>query len=299
MQADPNAARFTFDRIYDESAANRTVFDHVALPIVASALEGFNGTIFAYGQTASGKTYTMEGTAKDVGIVPLALKEVFRGAKDAMKNRRQSYEIKVSYLEIYNEVIKDLLEPANKNIRILSQPDNSVRVEGVSEIPVQNARSAFEALAKGSKERNIASTNMNEHSSRSHTIFSLIIARATLDPASGDRIGVIKTAHLHLVDLAGSERIQHTGAEGQRLKEGSAINKSLLALTNVIQRLSSSKTYDHIPYRDSKLTRILQPALGGTSRTAIICTITPASSHIGESTSTLQFGSRAKVITNK
>ncbi|KAI9477418.1 kinesin motor domain-containing protein, partial [Coemansia mojavensis] len=256
---------------------------------------GFNGTIFAYGQTSSGKTHTMHGSGQEPGIIKLAVQEIF----DTVKNdTKREYLIRVSFLEIYNEVLRDLLEPTKCNLKIHENAKREIFVGDLSEHIVFNAEHVEEILQKGDRNRHIAGTNMNERSSRSHTIFRIVIESRSL-AESEEFMGAVMVSCLNLVDLAGSERVGQTGAEGQRLKEGAHINKSLLALGTVIGRLSEDGSdYGHIPYRDSKLTRILQPSLGGNAKTLIICTITPSPDYIDEALSTLKFASRAKTIRN-
>lgn len=208
--------------------------------------------------------------------------------------------MRCSYLEIYNEVITDLLDAEKTNLKIHESLSSGIFVGGLSEEPVFDSEDALALLSKGEEHRHVGSTNINEHSSRSHTIFRMVIESKELSADNRDSyIGPLKISVLNFVDLAGSERISITGAEGVRLKEGGHINKSLLALTSVISKLSEGNDRSHIPYRDSKLTRILQPSLGGNAKTAIICALTPASEYIDESVSTLKFASRAKTIKNK
>lgn len=262
-----------------------------------STLAGVNGTIFAYGQTSSGKTHTMQGDSTHPGVIPLAIKDVFDNIGTTPD---REFLLRMSYLEIYNEMIRDLLTPEHDNLKIHETVDRKIYVGNLTEEIVTNADDVFQLLAKGEGNRHVGVTNMNERSSRSHTIFRMVIEsreRNVDDPRSSMSADPVKISCLNLVDLAGSERVGHTGAEGIRLKEGGHINKSLLTLGTVIKKLSDGND-SHIPYRDSKLTRILQPSLGGNARTAVICTITPACGHVEESLSTLKFASRAKSIRN-
>ncbi|KAJ2111410.1 hypothetical protein GGF48_005490, partial [Coemansia sp. RSA 921] len=232
----------------------------------------------------------------------------------------REYLIRVSFLEIYNEVLRDLLEPTKINLKIHENAKREIFVGDLSEHIVFNADQVEELLQKGDRNRHVAGTNMNERSSRSHTIFRIVIesrekVEGDCDGENGlakrqqrlstgsfadseEFTGAVMVSCLNLVDLAGSERVGQTGAEGQRLKEGAHINKSLLALGTVIARLSEDSDRGHIPYRDSRLTRILQPSLGGNAKTLIICTITPSPDYIDEALSTLKFASRAKTIRN-
>ncbi|KAJ1678465.1 hypothetical protein EV182_003995, partial [Spiromyces aspiralis] len=257
----------------------------------------------------------MHGTNTDPGIIKLAVRNMFDIIE---KTKNREFLIRVSYLEIYNEVIRDLLDPTKTNLKIHETVKREIFVGGLSEQIVFSAKEVEQLLERGDRNRHIGGTNMNERSSRSHTIFRIIIeSRERLEPGDDDDkdsqmmgssfaddenggfTGAVKVSCLNLVDLAGSERVGQTGAEGQRLKEGAHINKSLLALGTVISRLSEEGgDCGHVPYRDSKLTRILQTSLGGNARTAIICTITPAAAYSDETLSTLKFASRAKTITN-
>ncbi|KAI8902036.1 P-loop containing nucleoside triphosphate hydrolase protein [Globomyces pollinis-pini] len=249
------------------------------------------GTIFAYGQTSSGKTHTMFGHKDEPGIMPLATTHIFR---HILKTVNREFLVRVSYVEIYNEVIKDLLKPENDNLKIHQNPNGEIFVGDLSEHVVSSVANVESLMMLGDSNRHTGETYMNDESSRSHTIF-----RMTIESREKNSVGAVKVSVLNLVDLAGSERVGHTGAEGIRLKEGGHINKSLLALGTVIGRLSEGKDTGHIPYRDSKLTRILQSSLGGNARTSIICTVTPAMLHIDETITTLRFANRAKCIQNR
>ncbi|KAJ2886189.1 hypothetical protein H4R27_000848 [Coemansia aciculifera] len=322
---------FTFDKVFDQKDTTQTVYNDIVKEIITSSMSGFNGTIFTYGQTSSGKTHTMYGSGTELGIIKLAVRNMF----DIVANdTTREYLIRVSFLEIYNEIIRDLLEPTMTNLKIHENPKREIYVGELSHQVVFNADEVEEVLLKGDSNRQVAGTNMNERSSRSHTIFSIVVeSREKADPTaasaatsacgpngrdsdvtsngrqrlstgsafeSGKFTGAVKVSSLNLVDLAGSERVGQTGVEGQRLKEGAHINKSLLSLGTVIARLAEDGgDRGHIPYRDSKLTRILQPSLGGNAKTLIICTITPSPDYIEEALSTLKFASRAKTIQNK
>lgn len=316
---------FFFDNVFQPPANNAVIFENIAKPVVASAVEGVNGVIFAYGQTAAGKTHTMLGNDIDPGVTPRSIQGVFDYI-GACPSRQ--FLLRATYIEIYNEIIRDLLFPANDNLKIHEDAINKrVFVDAKEEI-VSSVEQVMNIIALGEQVRAVGETNMNDRSSRSHTIFSLKIEsremtaadardrRRTIalqsgvpfeeedeadedDDASNDGVA-IRASSLSLVDLAGSERASFTKAQGMRLVEGGHINKSLLTLGNVINKLSSSESRSlaHIPYRDSKLTRLLQPALGGNARTAIICAVTPAVLHMDETMSTLKFASRAKKVTN-
>ncbi|XP_028410863.1 centromere-associated protein E-like [Dendronephthya gigantea] len=292
----PNTT-FTFDRIFSKDKSTIDLYMDFAKPIVLSVMEGINGTLFAYGQTSSGKTYTMSGTVDSPGIIPFALDEVFNCIS---KSQNREFLLRVSYMEIYNEIITDLLNPKSTNLRIRENVDREISVEKLTERVVTSVDEIIDVMKIGEKNRHIGGTNMNERSSRSHTIFRMVAesrethSRNSIE--SGEFDGAVKVSHLNLVDLAGSERASVTGAEGIRLREGGFINKSLFALGNVINKLSEGES-TFVPFRDSKLTRILQNSLGGNAKTSIICAVTPASTD--ETLSTLQFASRAKRIKNR
>ncbi|KAJ8773251.1 hypothetical protein K2173_028428 [Erythroxylum novogranatense] len=290
---------YAFDRIFDESCTNASVYELLTRDIIHAAVDGFNGTAFAYGQTSSGKTFTMNGSETDPGIIRRAVKDVFNRI-DMITDRE--FLIRVSYMEIYNEEINDLLTVENQKLQIHESLERGIFVAGLREEIVNNSEQVLKLIESGEVNRHFGETNMNSRSSRSHTIFRMVIESKGKDTNSADDYSsgdAIRVSVLNLVDLAGSERIAKTGAGGVRLKEGKHINKSLMILGNVINKLSEGvKQRGHIPYRDSKLTRILQPALGGNAKTSIICTIAPEEVHVEESKGTLQFASRAKRITN-
>ncbi|ONI33365.1 hypothetical protein PRUPE_1G419600 [Prunus persica] len=285
---------YAFDHVFDEGCKNSRVYELLTKDIIHAAVEGFNGTAFAYGQTSSGKTFTMNGSEKDPGIIHRAVRDVFDRIQ--MISHRE-FLIRVSYMEIYNEEINDLFAVENQKLQIHESLERGIFVAGLREEIVSNAEQVLKLIESGEVNRHFGETNMNARSSRSHTIFRMVIESNAKDTSSS--IDAIRVSVLNLVDLAGSERIAKTGAGGVRLKEGKYINKSLMILGNVINKLSDgAKNRGHIPYRDSKLTRILQPALGGNAKTSIICTIAPEEVHIEETKGTLQFASRAKRITN-
>ena len=291
---------FTLDRVFGPTATTALVFDHSVRPIVESAMDGYHASVFAYGQTNTGKTYTMSGTKENPGIVPLAVEDCFR-LIDTLDTPRE-YLLRVSFLEIYNEQIIDLLTTNPQPVRIFETNNGDVVVRGLSEEVVSSPAQVFSLICQGETRRQVGSTNMNKHSSRSHTIFRIWIeSRSTEQPHSNVRV-----SSLSLVDLAGSESIRLTGSTGERRKEGQYINKSLMALGQVVYKLSEIKRQGnvsdkqiHIPYRDSKLTRLLQPSLSGNAQIVIICNISPQASHLEESHNTLKFAIRAKRIQQK
>ncbi|XP_017110307.1 kinesin-like protein KIN-7O isoform X2 [Drosophila elegans] len=285
--ADSHAEPCVFDYVFGEGASNQEVFDRMAKHIVHACMQGFNGTIFAYGQTSSGKTYTMMGDGQNPGVMVLAAKEIFQ---QISTETDRDFLLRVGYIEIYNEKIYDLLNKKNQDLKIHESGNGMVNVN-CEECIITSEDDLLRLLCMGNKERTVGETNMNERSSRSHAIFRIIIESRKSDRSADD--AVIQSV-LNLVDLAGSERADQTGARGARLKEGGHINKSLLFLSNVIKSLSENVDNKFISFRDSKLTRILQASLGGNAFTSIICTIKP--SIMEESQSTLSFATRAKKI---
>ncbi|XP_022147755.1 kinesin-like protein KIN-7O isoform X2 [Momordica charantia] len=294
-----NPNKFEFDRIFGEDCKTFEVYQARTKEIVASAVRGFNGTVFAYGQTNSGKTHTMRGSPTEPGIIPLAVHNLFDLIQQDVD---REFLLRMSYMEIYNEEINDLLVPEHRKLQIHESLERGIYVAGLREEIVASSEQVLDLMEFGESHRHIGETNMNLYSSRSHTIFRMIIeSRDKVEDGNiGNSCDAVRVSVLNLVDLAGSERAAKTGAEGIRLKEGSHINKSLMTLGTVIKKLSegAESQGSHVPYRDSKLTRILQPALGGNANTAIICNITLAQIHADETKSTLQFASRALRVTN-
>jgi kinesin family member 5 len=270
------------------------VFDFSIRSTVDDILNGYNGTVFAYGQTGAGKSYTMMGPDIDdpdgKGIIPRIVEQIFSSIMTSPGNIE--YTVRVSYMEIYMERIRDLLQPQNDNLPIHEEKNRGIYVKGLLEIYVSSVQEVFEVMRRGGTARAVAATNMNQESSRSHSIFVITITQKNVETGSA------KSGQLFLVDLAGSEKVGKTGASGQTLEEAKKINKSLSALGMVINSLTDGKS-THIPYRDSKLTRILQESLGGNSRTSLIINCSPASYNADETLSTLRFGVRAKAIKNK
>eukprot|EP00948_MAST-09A_sp_MAST-9A-sp1_P000528 g528.t1 len=262
-------------------------------------MDGFNGTIFAYGQTGSGKTYCMLGSEDNKGVIPNMITELFQNIEAKQQSGAQCI-VTISYLEIYNDVIKDLLNPSDTILKIREHPKMGIYVEGLAEIVSTSGDDVMRLLQQGNSVRAVATTQMNERSSRSHSCFIIKIAqqREEILSETKNRKRVQKLdAKVNLVDLAGSERVAKSGASGQLLKEGAAINKSLSALGNVINALAEGSKY--VPYRDSKLTRLLQESLGGNSCTVMLATISPADYNYSETRSTLQYANRAKRIKNE
>ncbi|XP_032080246.1 centromere-associated protein E [Thamnophis elegans] len=287
---------FVFDRVFHSNNSTKEVYQGVAAPIIKSAVQGYNGTIFAYGQTASGKTYTILGTKDGPGILAMAINDVFN---TICRIPDREFLLRISYMEIHNETIQDLLCSNNrkkKSLVVREDINRNIYVEDLNEEVVVSPEEVISWLKKGEKNRHYGETKMNERSSRSHTIFRMIIESKEKYTSGSSYEGAVMVSHLNFVDLAGSERASQTGAEGIRLKEGCNINRSLFILGQVIKKLCDDQSGGFINYRDSKLTRILQNSLGGNAKTVIICTITPAS--LEETLSTLQFASTAKKMKN-
>ncbi|XLS61094.1 hypothetical protein HN51_015322 [Arachis hypogaea] len=279
---------YAYDRVFGPTTTTRHVYDVASQHVVSGAMEGINGTIFAYGVTSSGKTHTMHGDQRSPGIIPLAVKDAFSIIQET-PNRE--FLLRVSYLEIYNEVVNDLLNPAGQNLRIREDAQGTF-VEGIKEEVVLSPAHALSLIAAGEEHRHVGSTNFNLLSSRSHTIFTLTIESSPCGENSEGE--AVTLSQLNLIDLAGSESSK-AETTGMRRREGSYINKSLLTLGTVISKLTEDKP-SHIPYRDSKLTRLLQSSLSGHGRVSLICTVTPSSSSTEETHNTLKFAHRAKHI---
>ncbi|XP_061687433.1 kinesin heavy chain-like isoform X2 [Syngnathoides biaculeatus] len=283
---------YVFDQVFATSATQEQVYHTCAKHIVKDVLGGYNGTIFAYGQTASGKTHTMEGTLHDpqgMGIIPRIAEDIFEHIFAMDENLE--FHIKVSYFEIYMDKIRDLLDVTKTNLSVHEDKYRVPYVKGCTERFVTSPEEVMDVIDEGKVNRHVAVTNMNEHSSRSHSIFLISIKQENVETEQK------LTGKLYLVDLAGSEKVSKTGAEGAVLDEAKNINKSLSALGNVISALAEG-TKSHVPYRDSKMTRILQDSLGGNCRTTMFICCSPSSYNDVETRSTLMFGQRAKTIRN-
>ncbi|CAM6098097.1 unnamed protein product [Calypogeia fissa] len=285
----PYPASYSFDRVFGPGCPTQRVYEEGAKDVALSSLTGLNSTIFAYGQTSSGKTFTMRG------VTETAVRDIYESIE---KNNERNFVLKVAALEIYNEIVKDLLNPESGPLRLMDDPERGTVVERLQEEIVRDATHLRQILAICEAQRQVGETSLNDNSSRSHQIIRLTIESFPRGLPQGV-ISNALVASLNFVDLAGSERASQTLSEGTRLKEGGHINRSLLTLSTCIRKLSvGGKTKGHIPYRDSKLTRILQHSLGGNARTAIICTMSPAHAHVEQSRNTLFFASRAKEVTN-
>ncbi|CAH8269611.1 unnamed protein product [Arabidopsis lyrata] len=287
---------FSLDRVFYEDSTQAALYEFLALPIMRDAVNGINGTIITYGQTGAGKTYSMEGPGihdcddHNKGLLPRVVHGMFQQISSS--NDFARYTVKLSMVEIYMEKVRDLLDLSKANIQIKENKTQGILLSGVTEVPVSDSAEALQHLCTGLANRAVGETQMNMSSSRSHCAYLFTIQQ---DSVKDKRV---KTGKLILVDLAGSEKADKTGAEGRVLEEAKTINKSLSALGNVINALTSgsSSKANHIPYRDSKLTRILQDALGGNSRMALLCCCSPSTLNASETLSTLRFGMRAKHI---
>lgn len=302
---------FTFDYCYDFDSSQEQVYIDIGEPIIKQALEGFNCTVFAYGQTGSGKSHSMMGNDADRGIIPRLNDGLWEKVSAALQKGQEdengpelAFLITVSFLEIYNEQIKDLLNPSKKQLEIREDlGGRGIYVEDLCELVVKSAQDVLKLIEQGNTVRRVAATKMNDQSSRSHSCFTIKIEqRTTLKLDNGKTRETTVKAKLNLVDLAGSERADKTGATGSVLKEGANINKSLMALGNVINALSegtgAGPGTKHIPYRDSKLTRLLQESLGGNASTVMLAAISPADYNYDETLGTLKYANRAKSIAN-
>ncbi|XP_031627894.1 osmotic avoidance abnormal protein 3 isoform X2 [Contarinia nasturtii] len=303
---------FRFDSAYDAKSSTESIYNDICYPLVENVLEGYNGTVFAYGQTGCGKSHTMQGpdvpsgillTSEQIaqrGLISRSFDHIFEAMSVTAGVR---YLPLVSYLEIYNENIRDLLNPSisSGTLVLKEQPNEGVVVQHLSTHAVHSAEECEQLLAIGTKNRMVGATLMNAGSSRSHSIFVINLEQITTSNGAAsdeENVAIIKKGKLNLVDLAGSERQAKTGATGDRLKEATKINLSLSALGNVISALVDGKS-KHIPYRDSKLTRLLQDSLGGNTKTIMIACISPAEFNYDETLSTLRYASRAKNISNR
>ncbi|CAI5467914.1 unnamed protein product [Closterium sp. Yama58-4] len=299
---------FNFDRVFGPTSKQQHLYKLAIAPIVEEVLEGFNCTIFAYGQTGTGKTFTMQGDVtragengqlpEGAGVIPRSIKHIF----DTLDSQGAEYNIKVTYLELYNEEITDLLAPSDilvsseskKPLALMEDGKGGVVVRGLEEEVVNNSSDIFTLLERGSAKRRTAETMLNKQSSRSHSIFTITIH---IKESTPEGVELIKCGKLNLVDLAGSECIGRSGAKEGRAREAGEINKSLLTLGRVITALVDHT--GHIPYRDSKLTRLLRESLGGRTKTCIIATVSPVAPCLEETVNTLEYAQRAKNIKNK
>ncbi|EEY57642.1 kinesin heavy chain, putative [Phytophthora infestans T30-4] len=290
----PDDHTFTFDQVFGTKSSQLNVYEATAKPLVESALRGYNCTCFVYGQTGSGKTFSMDGVPGDKdyeGIIPRVMADIFDGIQSMQADLE--FIVRVSYIEIYMEKIRDLLQPTSTNLNVRESRERGVWVAGATEVCCASAEEMQSVMRLGGANRVISPTRMNSESSRSHSVFIITIEERNT------ATGSMKSGKLFLVDLAGSEKVGKTHAKGQTLKEAQHINKSLSALGSVMNALTSGNANSHIPYRDSKLTRLLQDSLGGNSETTLLVCASSSSFNSEETISTLRFGTRAKNIKNK
>lgn len=283
-------------------ADQKNVFDDLGVGILANTWKGYNCSLFAYGQTGSGKSYSIVGYGANKGVVPVFCEELFKGIDEQIKGgTKTEYQVTLSMLEIYNEQVRDLLNPASNKkggLKVREHKAKGFYVEGIVSVPVKSYVDIDRKIEEGTKIRTVASTNMNATSSRAHTIVAITLAQKAMNEQT--KKNMTKTSVVNLVDLAGSERADSTGATGDRLKEGSSINQSLSTLGNVIKALADKvKKNVTVPYRDSVLTKLLKNALGGNSKTIMIAALSPADINYEETLSTLRFADRAKAIKTK
>uniref|UniRef100_A0A8B9IDJ1 Kinesin-like protein n=1 Tax=Anser cygnoides TaxID=8845 RepID=A0A8B9IDJ1_ANSCY len=286
----PREQRYVFDAAFDASATQETVYRATTRGLVAGVLSGSNATVFAYGPTGCGKTHTMLGSDGEPGVCARALGDLFQAIEDAGGDTE--YEVSMSYLEIYNETLRDLLNPSLGYLELREDARGTIQVAGLTEVSATSAEEVVRLLARGNRRRRQEPTAANGTSSRSHAVLQVTVRQRHRGTA-------LRRGRLLMIDLAGSERAAQTQNRGQRMKEGAHINRSLLALGNCIEALSSARGSKYINYRDSKLTRLLKDSLGGKSRTVMIAHISPASTAFEESRSTLAYAARAKSIRTK
>ncbi|KAI4190255.1 MAG: hypothetical protein LQ346_004959 [Caloplaca aetnensis] len=300
---------FAFDRSYwsfnradPHFAGQDNLFNDLGSPLLDNAFQGYNNCIFAYGQTGSGKSYSMMGYGEEAGVIPRICEDMFKRITELQKDPNLTYTVEVSYLEIYNERVRDLLNPSTKgNLKVREHPSTGPYVEDLAKLVVRSFPEIQHLMDEGNKARTVAATSMNDTSSRSHAVFTIIVTQKRHDVETS--LDTEKVAKISLVDLAGSERATSTGATGARLKEGAEINRSLSTLGRVIAALADlstgkKKNTSMVPYRDSVLTWLLKDSLGGNSMTAMIAAISPADINFEETLSTLRYADSAKRIKN-
>nr|CBN81634.1 Kinesin-like protein KIF19 [Dicentrarchus labrax] len=282
---------YMFDVAFDYSASQEEVYRATTKGLIEGLISGYNATVFAYGPTGCGKTYTMLGTDKEPGIYVRTLNDLFHAIEETSDD--MLYSVSMSYLEIYNEMIRDLLNPSSGFLDLREDSKGVIQVAGITEVSTINAQEIMELLMRGNKQRTQEPTAANQTSSRSHAVLQVAVKQQS---RCRDVLQEVRFARLFMIDLAGSERAAQTQNRGQRLKEGAHINRSLLALGNCINALSDKNGTKYVNYRDSKLTRLLKDSLGGNSRTVMIAHISPASMAFEESRNTLTYADRAKSI---
>merc|ERR1719507_2011520 len=286
--------QYIFDTVFGADSSQEEVFEATTKHLVDNVLNGYNATVFAYGATGGGKTYTMVGQPDNPGIMVRALNQLFRAMEESTES---FYKVTMSCLEIYNENIRDLLDPSTGYLELRDESrGKNIQVAGLSEVTTSSTEEVMRLLTKGNRERTQEPTKANQTSSRSHALLMVNVRQTAKSRA--ETKGAVKYGRLYMIDLAGSERAANTQNTGLRLKEGAAINRSLLALGNCINALAEKKT-KYVNYRDSKLTRLLKEALSGNCHTVMIAHISPADRHRDESRNTLVYADRAKNISNK
>ena len=304
MHSDFMQREVTFDRVFSTASSQEQVYEEVAATTVQDIMDGFNGTVFAYGQTGAGKSWSMMGPDDLVqcmgidgfddskrGIIPRATSDIFEKMSEAARREPTLFTVQVSYVEVYRENIRDLLDPSKSKLEVRESAQAGVYVDGLSEEYVTDVEDVLDVLKRGDATRAVASTKMNAASSRSHSVFTMKVSQRS------EADGSTRTGQLNLVDLAGSEKVKKTSASGKTLEEAKKINQSLSALGNVIKALADGS--DHVPFRDSKLTRLLQNSLGGNTKTSLLLACSPHPDNGAETATTLRFGERAKLIKNR
>ncbi|KAI4489205.1 hypothetical protein M0804_004703 [Polistes exclamans] len=288
--------QYLFDVVFGEDATQEAVYENTTKNLVQDVLNGYNATVFAYGATGAGKTHTMVGTSSEPGIMVRALNDIFLTTRQLSNNIE--FTVTMSYVEIYNENIRDLLNPSTGYLELREDSrGRNVQVSGLTEISTNSTEEVMQLLHKGNKARMVEPTAANETSSRSHALLSVTVRQSSYSDSEQRHRTKVKQGRLFMIDLAGSERAKQTQNKGKRLQEGGHINRSLLALSNCIKALSGGARF--VNYRDSKLTRLLKEALGGNCRTVMIAHVSPASIHRDESKNTLNYADRANKISNK
>ncbi|KAI5298571.1 kinesin-like protein Klp5, partial [Ascosphaera atra] len=283
-----------FDKVFDENTSQQDVYEATTRGLLDNVLDGYNATVFAYGATGCGKTHTITGTAEQPGIIFLTMQELFE--RIAEQTSEKVTELSLSYLEIYNETIRDLLVPNTGNLKLREDANQAVSVAGLSTHHPQSVQEVMDMIMRGNQCRTISPTDANATSSRSHAVLQISVAQKDRNAPVNEPLTM---ATLSIIDLAGSERASSTKNRGERLFEGANINKSLLALGSCINALCDPRKHAHVPYRNSKLTRLLKFSLGGNCKTVMIVCVSPSSHHFDETQNTLRYANRAKNIQTK
>ena len=283
--------RYAFDIVFDEAVEQERVYRETARGLVGGVLDGYNASVFAYGATGAGKTYTMLGSIEEPGVMVNVLHDMFERMASDKTFAESKFKVTLSYMEIYNELIKDLLLPTSVDLKLNEDPVRGMVVQGITEYGANSADEILELLHRGNLHRTVEPTAANQVSSRSHAVLQVTVENSE---RTAHVTGNVRIGKLSLVDLAGSERASKTDNTGQRLKEGANINRSLLALGNCITALADKKRQGHVPFRDSKMTRLLKDSLGGNCRTVMIANISPSHKQFEETVNTLKYANRAK-----